>query len=60
MTVGYCRVGEKFLEWTDEDPPLEKILEGVTLYWMTDTMSRNMYTYRGVSLLVLNPSRDRS
>lgn len=50
------RVGEKFLEWTDEDPPLDKILEGVTLYWLTDTMSRNMYNYRSVRALLLAPS----
>ncbi|KAI1083614.1 Alpha/Beta hydrolase protein [Whalleya microplaca] len=40
-------IGEKILEWTDEDPPLEKILESVTLYWMTDTMPRAMYHNRG-------------
>lgn len=33
-------IGEKMLEWSDEDPSLEKILETVTLYWMTDTISR--------------------
>jgi microsomal epoxide hydrolase len=42
-------IGEKYLEWTDEDPPLEKILEVVTLYWMTDTMSRCFYHNRAVS-----------
>lgn len=50
------RVGEKFLEWTDEDPPLDKILEGVTLYWLTDTMSRNMYNYRSVRASLALPS----
>ncbi|KEF57781.1 uncharacterized protein A1O9_05701 [Exophiala aquamarina CBS 119918] len=39
-------IGEKFLEWTDEDPPLEKILEGVTLYWLTDTIPRCLYHNR--------------
>jgi hypothetical protein len=43
------RIGEKFLEWTDEDPPLDLILESVTLYWMTDTFPRCIYPYRGVS-----------
>lgn len=43
------RIGEKILEWTDEDPPLEKILESVSLYWLTDTMPRCMYHNRGVS-----------
>jgi microsomal epoxide hydrolase len=42
------RIGEKFLEWTDEDPPLDKILDDVTLYWLTDTFPRCIYTYRGV------------
>lgn len=40
-------IGEKFLEWTDEDPPLDKILEDVTLYWLTDTFPRCIYPYRG-------------
>ncbi|KAI2620682.1 Alpha/Beta hydrolase protein [Hypomontagnella submonticulosa] len=40
-------IGEKILEWTDEDPPLEKILESVTLYWLTDTVPRAMYHNRG-------------
>lgn len=46
------RIGEKMLEWTDEDPLLEKILEGVTLYWMTDTIPRCLYHSRGVSLKI--------
>lgn len=33
-------IGEKILEWTDGEPPLEKILESITLYWMTDTIPR--------------------
>jgi len=41
-------IGEKFLEWTDEDPPIEKILESVTLYWLTETFPRCIYPYRGV------------
>lgn len=28
-------IGEKFLEWTDEDPALDDILESVSLYWLT-------------------------
>ncbi|KAL7620210.1 hypothetical protein AAE478_009203 [Parahypoxylon ruwenzoriense] len=42
-------IGEKILEWTDEDPPLEKILESVTLYWMTDTIPRCFYHNRGMA-----------
>ncbi|KAK3192431.1 hypothetical protein K4F52_001644 [Lecanicillium sp. MT-2017a] len=41
-------VAEKILAWTDEDPPLEKILESVTLYWLTDTMPRCMYHNRAL------------
>ncbi|KAF2165146.1 hypothetical protein M409DRAFT_24535 [Zasmidium cellare ATCC 36951] len=42
-------IGEKFLEWTDEDPPLQEILDSVTLYWMTETFPRCIYPYRGLS-----------
>ncbi|KAK0910435.1 hypothetical protein LTR91_017110 [Friedmanniomyces endolithicus] len=41
-------IGEKFLEWTDDDPPLEKILGSVTLYWLTETFPRCIYPYRGM------------
>ena len=39
-------IGEKFLEWTDQDPPLSKILDSVTLYWLTQTFPRAIYPYR--------------
>ncbi|KJZ76401.1 hypothetical protein HIM_04130 [Hirsutella minnesotensis 3608] len=42
-------LGEKFLEWSDRDPPLEKILESVTLYWLTDTFPRCLYHNRGMA-----------
>lgn len=45
-------IGEKMLAWTDKDLPLEKILEEVTLYWMTDTISRAFYHNRAVSIAV--------
>ncbi|SMR46042.1 unnamed protein product [Zymoseptoria tritici ST99CH_1A5] len=58
-TIGHCLsasplallswIGEKFLDWSDEDPSLEHILESVTLYWMTDTFPRCIYPYRGLS-----------
>ncbi|CZT23476.1 related to epoxide hydrolase [Ramularia collo-cygni] len=58
-TIGMCLsasplallawIGEKFLEWSDEDPPLDEILESITLYWMTDTFARCIYPYRGLS-----------
>ncbi|KAL1999567.1 hypothetical protein VTN02DRAFT_4343 [Thermoascus thermophilus] len=39
-------VAEKFLDWTDEDLPLEIILESATLYWVTNTISTSLYPYR--------------
>ncbi|KAF2429983.1 alpha/beta-hydrolase [Tothia fuscella] len=39
-------IGEKFLAWTDEDPPLDEILASVTLYWLTETFPRSIYPYR--------------
>jgi microsomal epoxide hydrolase len=30
-------IGEKFLAWSDVDPPLDKILESVSLYWLPET-----------------------
>ncbi|KAE9369905.1 alpha/beta-hydrolase [Stipitochalara longipes BDJ] len=39
-------IGEKFLVWSDEDPDLDKILESVTLYWLTETFPTSIYPYR--------------
>ena len=39
-------IGEKYLEWTDDDPSTEEILRAVTLYWLTDTFPRAIYPYR--------------
>ncbi|RFU24590.1 hypothetical protein B7463_g11749, partial [Scytalidium lignicola] len=39
-------IGEKFLDWTDEDPPMDEILASVTLYWLTETFPRSIYPYR--------------
>ncbi|KAK4981979.1 hypothetical protein LTR50_007860 [Elasticomyces elasticus] len=41
-------IGEKFLEWTDTDPPMDDILASVTLYWLTETFPRCIYSYRGI------------
>ena len=38
-------IGEKFIEWTDTTPPLQQILDSVTLYWLTDTFPRCIYPY---------------
>ncbi|KAJ7126248.1 Alpha/Beta hydrolase protein [Mycena epipterygia] len=39
-------IGEKFMDWTDEDPKIETVLEAVSLYWFTDTIARSLYPYR--------------
>ncbi|KAK5197570.1 hypothetical protein LTR72_005304 [Exophiala xenobiotica] len=39
-------IGEKFIEWTDETPPLKNILDSVTLYWFTQSFPRCIYAYR--------------
>lgn len=39
-------IGEKFLEWTDEDPSLDDILTNVSLYWFTSCFPRSIYPYR--------------
>ncbi|KAF2808191.1 epoxide hydrolase 1 [Mytilinidion resinicola] len=42
-------IGEKFLDWTEEDPTLDTILESVSLYWFTDAFPRSIYPYRGIT-----------
>lgn len=49
----YTRIGEKFLDWSDEDPSLDTILEALTLYWVTDTIANCLYPYREVSSFVV-------
>ncbi|KAK4941312.1 hypothetical protein LTR10_018722 [Elasticomyces elasticus] len=39
-------ISEKFLDWTDEDPPLDVILESVTLYWLTGCSATALWPYR--------------
>jgi hypothetical protein len=39
-------IGEKFLEWSDQDPPLDDILTNVSLYWFTQAYPRSLYPYR--------------
>ncbi|KAI9757712.1 MAG: hypothetical protein M4579_003337 [Chaenotheca gracillima] len=39
-------IGEKFLEWSDEDPSIDTILESITLWWFTETFPRAIYSYR--------------
>jgi hypothetical protein len=42
------RIGEKFIEWSDETPNYDEILDDVTLYWFTETFPRCIYPYRQV------------
>ncbi|KAF2450600.1 epoxide hydrolase-like protein [Karstenula rhodostoma CBS 690.94] len=42
-------IGEKFLEWSDETPPLDAILTNVSLYYFTDSFPRSIYPYRRLS-----------
>ncbi|KZL81548.1 epoxide hydrolase [Colletotrichum incanum] len=39
-------LGEKFRDWTDSPLPLATILANVTLYWLTDTYPRCIYSNR--------------
>jgi microsomal epoxide hydrolase len=39
-------IGEKFMDWTDDDPSPDVILESVTLYWLTRCASTNLWSYR--------------
>ena len=43
------RIGEKFLDWSDNAPSIETILTFATLYWVTDTYPSSIYEYRYVS-----------
>ncbi|KAK3069375.1 hypothetical protein LTR53_012331 [Teratosphaeriaceae sp. CCFEE 6253] len=42
-------VGEKFLQWSDESPPLDDILDVVTLCWLTKAFPRPAYPYQRFS-----------
>ena len=46
---GHGRIGEKLLDWTDENLPLDTTLEAVALNWLTETFPRLIYPYRQVS-----------
>ncbi|KAH0148905.1 alpha/beta-hydrolase, partial [Aureobasidium melanogenum] len=39
-------IGEKFLAWTEEDPPTSLILESVSLYWLTGCAATCLWPYR--------------
>jgi len=46
VTDRYPRVGEKFNQWSDKNPPLSQILDDVTLYWFTSSFPRAIFGYR--------------
>lgn len=39
-------VGEKFLEWTDDDLPIDTVLTDISLYWLTECFPTSIYTYK--------------
>ncbi|XXG96447.1 hypothetical protein Hte_002730 [Hypoxylon texense] len=41
-------VGEKFLDWTDADPPLDAVLASVALYWLTGCYPTSLWPYRAM------------
>ncbi|KAJ6557413.1 Alpha/Beta hydrolase protein [Mycena vulgaris] len=47
-------IGEKFLDWTDEDVPMATILESVSLYWFTGTIATSFYPYRSTTPVEVN------
>ncbi|KAF4951269.1 hypothetical protein FSARC_12968 [Fusarium sarcochroum] len=42
-------VGEKFIEWSDKPIPLDTILGIVSLYWLTDSYPRTIWSYRSIA-----------
>ncbi|KAJ5055562.1 epoxide hydrolase-like protein [Bipolaris maydis] len=42
-------IGEKMLEWSDEDPSLDEILTNISLYWFTSCFPSCLYIYRQMS-----------
>lgn len=49
------RIGEKYVDWSDEDLSLDTILESVTLYWLTETFPTSIYACRHVRLSISVP-----
>ncbi|KAF1835734.1 epoxide hydrolase-like protein [Decorospora gaudefroyi] len=39
-------IGEKLLEWTEEDPSLDTMLTDISLYWFTGSFPACLYIYR--------------
>ena len=63
----FCWISEKFLEWSDDKPTLDQILDSITylslflrfvlrsfsLYWVTQTYERCIYPYREVACFLV-------
>jgi microsomal epoxide hydrolase len=57
----FAWISEKFITWTDTTPPLDDILDSVTLYWFTQSIPRCIYPYRqfyGARSAIGNPHTD--
>jgi hypothetical protein len=54
LTINF-RIGEKLLEWSDENPSMDEILTNVSIYWFTNSISTSFYPYREVRALRLFP-----
>ncbi|KAF8207427.1 epoxide hydrolase [Mycena galopus ATCC 62051] len=39
-------IGEKMLEWSDENPSMDEILTNGSIYWFTNSISTSFYPYR--------------
>jgi microsomal epoxide hydrolase len=48
-------IGEKFLEWSDDSPPLDTILTNISLYWFTEGYPTSLYPYRTLFALGRKP-----
>lgn len=45
ITLKHCRIGEKFLRWSDTNPTAHQILGNVSLYYLTRTFPTSLYHY---------------
>jgi microsomal epoxide hydrolase len=41
-------IGEKYIEWSDQRPSTEDILDIVSLWWLTQTFPTSIYPYRAL------------
>lgn len=44
------RVGEKFIQWTDNTPSTEHILTWLSIYWLTKSYPSSIFYYRDPSM----------